>query len=610
MGDARTSEGNAGTRLLHVTTVPLTLRFLRGQLRELRGSRFEPHVASAPGDAGELEDFATREAVPAHAVPMTRTVSPVADVGSLWSLWSTVRRVSPTIVHAHTPKAGLLSMLAASSTATPIRVYHMRGLPLRTASGATKLVLRWSEKISCALAHRVFCVSHSLREIALEENLCPPGKLKVLGSGSGQGVDALDHFRPSRLSAQEKARVRAGIGIPAESPVVGFVGRLVGDKGVAVLAHAWQGLRQEFPDAHLVLVGPEEVRDPVAPEILNALRNDDRVHVLGFVEDPAPLYAIMDVVALPTEREGFPNVPLEAGAMEIPVVASRVTGCVDAVMDRRTGRLVAPGDADALRSALAEYVRDPALRAAHGSASRARILEDFEAGVVTKRIHERYDVLLRAVPRLRRRRRKAGLVCKRAVDLLGAIAGLLVLSPVLAMVALLVRTKLGSPILFRQDRPGKDGEIFTLLKFRTMSDARDAKGNLLPDDQRLGRFGQLLRRTSLDELPELWNVVRGEMSLVGPRPLLIQYLERYSAEQARRHELKPGITGWSAVNGRNAPSWETKLAMDVWYVDHWSLLLDVRILLRTVATLVRREGIEHGEHVTMPEFQGSPGGSL
>ncbi len=599
----------ADTRLLHITTVPLTLRFLRGQLRLLRGSSIEPHVLSSPGNSGELRRFGETESVPAHAVAMTRTMSPWTDLRSLFHLWRRVRRTSPTIVHAHTPKAGLLGMLAATCSATPIRIYHLRGLPMLTAQGPTRFLLRLAEKTSCLFAHRVLCVSHSLRDLALAEGLCSPAKLKVLGAGSGQGVDALEHFDPKRFSRKERAATRARLEIPPDAPVIGFVGRLVGDKGVGVLARAWTRLRLDFPDAHLILIGPEEERDAAPAETLAALRADDRAHVLGLIEDPAPFYAAMDVVALPTEREGFPNVPLEAGAMGLPVVASRVTGCVDAIQDGATGRLVSPGDDGALYDALSSYLADTTLRAKHGAAAREHVVDHFEEKVVSNHIHQTYRSLLRSIPRLRRRSRGPGLAMKRALDIFGAGAGLLLLSPVLGLLALLIRLKLGGPVLFRQKRPGQDGATFTILKFRTMTDERDRQGNLLPDEQRLPRFGQILRSTSLDELPELWNVLRGEMSLVGPRPLLIKYLERYSPEQARRHEMKPGITGWAQVNGRNSPSWDTKLALDVWYVEHWSFLLDIRVLFRTIGTMVRRDGIEHGDHVTMPEFEGTAGGN-
>lgn len=194
---------------------------------------------------------------------------------------------------------------------------------------------------------------------------------------------------------------------------------------------------------------------------------------------------------------------------------------------------------------------------------------------------------------------------KRVLDLAVAIPALLLLSPVMLVVALLVRSKLGSPILFCQTRPGLGSKPFALLKFRTMTDTRDAQGNLLPDAERLTRLGRLMRSYSLDELPEFFNVLKGEMSLVGPRPLLMQYLERYTPEQARRHEVKPGITGWAQVNGRNALTWELKFALDTWYVDHQSLWLDVRIIILTIWKILLREGINQPGQATAQEFMGS-----
>lgn len=194
---------------------------------------------------------------------------------------------------------------------------------------------------------------------------------------------------------------------------------------------------------------------------------------------------------------------------------------------------------------------------------------------------------------------------KRLVDILGSGLGLLLLSPVFLVVALLVRQKHGSPILFTQVRPGIGGKPFKMMKFRTMTDARDVNGELLPDDVRLTKFGSFLRSTSLDELPELINAFKGDMSLVGPRPLLMDYLPLYSERQARRHEVRPGITGWAQINGRNALSWEKKFELDVWYVDNRSLWLDTKILLKTVLKVVRRDGISHGDEATMPKFTGN-----
>jgi lipopolysaccharide/colanic/teichoic acid biosynthesis glycosyltransferase len=194
---------------------------------------------------------------------------------------------------------------------------------------------------------------------------------------------------------------------------------------------------------------------------------------------------------------------------------------------------------------------------------------------------------------------------KRLFDIFAALFGILITAPIMLIIAFLVLVLLGRPILFTQARPGLNGELFNILKFRSMSDKKDEEGNLLSDEERLGIFGRLLRSSSLDELPELFNVLRGDMSLVGPRPLLVEYLPLYTEEQARRHEVIPGLTGWAQVNGRNSISWEDRFKLDVWYVDHRSFSLDMKIIFMTIQKVFKREGVSEEGHVTMSKFTGS-----
>lgn len=194
---------------------------------------------------------------------------------------------------------------------------------------------------------------------------------------------------------------------------------------------------------------------------------------------------------------------------------------------------------------------------------------------------------------------------KRILDILGSSAALFILAPVIVVVSLLVGVQLGRPVFFVQARSGIDGKAFKMIKFRTMDEAVDAEGDPLPDNERLTPLGRFLRASSLDELPELWNVLKGDMSLVGPRPLLMEYLPLYSAEQARRHEVRPGVTGWAQINGRNGISWDDKFALDLWYVENRSLWLDMKILWKTIAKVARREGISAADEATMPKFTGN-----
>lgn len=363
------------TALVHVTTVPDSLLFLVGQVGFMGDRGYTVSVVTSPG--GKLDTFAAREGVAAYGVEMARKITPVRDLVTVLRLVRIFRSIHPEIVHAHTPKGGLLGMISARLAGVPVRVYHMRGLPLMTARGPKRTLLRATEKLSCRLAGQVICVSHSLREVALAEGLCTAEKIEVALAGSGNGVDSGGKFNPARLPAGARAAVRRELGIPQDALVIGFVGRLVRDKGVVELATAWRGIAARHPEAHLVLVGPFEEGDPVPDDVRRALTEDARVHLVGFADDTPSMYAAMDVVALPTYREGFPNVPLEAAAMGLPVVATRIPGCIDAVADGETGTLVPAADAGALEAALERYATDQALRRTHGAAGRARVETEF-----------------------------------------------------------------------------------------------------------------------------------------------------------------------------------------------------------------------------------------
>ena len=296
--------------------------------------------------------------------------------------------------------------------------------------------------------------------------------------------------------------------------------------------------------------------------------------------------------------------------MERPVVATAVTGCVDAVVDGETGTLVPPRDPAALARALRAYLGDPNLRRRHGRAGRRRVLRDFRPERLWLATSWEYESLLgirRKLParallapaRRRGPRPAVDLLLKRAIDAAGALLGLILLSPVIAALSLLILAVLGRPIFFRQRRPGLKGRIFTVNKFRSMRPGPEA------DEVRMGRLGRFLRSTSLDEIPQLWNVLAGDMSLVGPRPLLVQYLDRYTPEEARRHDVRPGMTGSVQVNGRNSLSWKEKFALDCWYVDNGSLRVDLLILMKTMARVLARSGINGPGNASVPIWQGS-----
>lgn len=379
-------------KLVHVTTVPQSLTFLRGQVGYMTTKGFEVAAVSSPGEP--LQNFGGRERVEVYGVPMSRAITPLRDLLALWRLWYLLRRLRPHIVHAHTPKGGLLGMIAAWLASVPVRVYHMRGLPLMTASGVKRGLLWLSERVACGLADQVICVSTSLREVAVAEGLCVSDRIQVLLGGSGNGVDALGQFNPDRVGIEARRQCRSVYRIPIDAVVVGFVGRLVRDKGIVELTRAWESLRDVHPEVHLLMVGPFEPQDPVPAHVKDRLLTDDRVHLTGHVEQTAPLYATMDLLVLPTYREGFPNVALEAAAMGLPVVATRIPGCVDAVMDGSTGTLVPPEDSNALFIAIDRYVSDTSLRQRHGQAGRERALREFGQEKLWNALYKEYVYLI------------------------------------------------------------------------------------------------------------------------------------------------------------------------------------------------------------------------
>jgi len=392
-------------KLLIMTTVPASLGFFRGQVGDLEGRGLEVQALSSPG--AELDAFAAREHVPVHGIPMARRIAPLRDLLSLARIWRCLRAVRPTILHAHTPKAGLLGMLAGRLAGIPVCIYHIHGLPLLTAGPWKGALLRLVERIACRLAHQVLCVSHSVRGVAIDLGLCAPDRIRVLLGGSVNGVDALGRFDPARVGDGVGRAKRAALGIPADALVLGFVGRIVRDKGLVELVLAWRALRVANPLLRLLVVGAFEDGDPVPPDVAEALRGDPRVHLIGETDDVVGCYAAMDVVALPTYREGLSTVLLEAAAMRLPCVASNVPGCSDVVIDGVTGRLVPPRDATALAAAIQGYIDRPTQRRVHGRTARERVLLKFGREEIWDAVAREYDALLAdspvravAVPRL------------------------------------------------------------------------------------------------------------------------------------------------------------------------------------------------------------------
>ncbi|MDP2270229.1 MAG: glycosyltransferase family 4 protein [Archangium sp.] len=374
-------------RVVHVLTVADSLIFVDTLVKVASVRGYEVTVVTSP-DA-RLEAFGKRLDVRTVAIEMPRRVSLLGDWVALNHLRALFERIRPDVVHAGTPKGGLLGMLAAHATRVPVRLFHMRGLASATTHGVLRGVLETTERLSCGAATHVICQSRSLREHVIAGGFVSRQKSDVILEGSN-GVDAEGRFVPQRYEAAGRA-LRARLGIESEELVFGFVGRLVRDKGIPELFRAFERLRASGTRARLLVAGPFEPRDPVPPEVRAGLESHPQVHLLGAVDEPAVVYAASDVVLLPSHREGFPNVPLEAAAMGKPVITTRVPGCIDAVEEGVTGLLVGVDAPEALAAAMGSYVTDPDLRRRHGLAGRERALRTFSRDRIAEAMVELYD---------------------------------------------------------------------------------------------------------------------------------------------------------------------------------------------------------------------------
>ena len=319
---------------------------------------------------------------------------PAEDMLSLYRLWRLLRRIRPKILHTHTAKAGFLGMIAASLAGVPIRIYTINGLAIRTQGSWSRLVLRTTEWMACALATEVLCVSRSVRRFVVRSRFCPSGKCRTLGDGGSHGVD-VKKFNPEVYGVASRVAVRKQHGIPEDALVVGYIGRIVPAKGINELALAWNMLREKFPELRLLVCGYCERDHPMNPMFLEKLRSDPRVHFTSDrVVHMPPMYAALDISVLPTHCEGLPNVVLEAGAMRIPTVATRVPGCVDAIRNGSTGLIVEPKDPEALAEAVQYLVENPRCRARMGIAAREFVTRRFSENRISGLVLQEYERLL------------------------------------------------------------------------------------------------------------------------------------------------------------------------------------------------------------------------
>jgi glycosyltransferase involved in cell wall biosynthesis len=382
---------NHRIRVLHAVTDPMSTILMRGQLAYLKANGFDPVILSGPGK--ELEKISQKEGYPAHSVAMKREIAPGYDLRALFEISRLLRRIQPMICNAGTPKAGLLVGLAAWLTRVPCRVYTLRGLRLETARGWKRMILTLTEKIACFTAHRVVCVSASLRERAIALGLVARQKTVLLGAGSSNGVDP-SRFEPTPEKSALAAGLREKLGIRPHQPVIGFAGRFTRDKGLPELVTAFQAIRSKRPETILLLIGDYEDGDPVPKNIRDAIELDAGVRRIGFTSQMELYYLVMNLFVLPTHREGFPNTVLEAQAAGLPVITTDATGAIDAVDSGITGVITPVGDAAKLAEAALSLLSDPIRMQSMGRLGRERILRKFRNEALWEALTSLYKVLL------------------------------------------------------------------------------------------------------------------------------------------------------------------------------------------------------------------------
>jgi lipopolysaccharide/colanic/teichoic acid biosynthesis glycosyltransferase len=461
-----------------------------------------------------------------------------------------------------------------------------------TGMVSSRIVLRIVDRLCrwvYARADRIVVVSPGFKRILCERGI-PDSKIELIYNSANDG------------DASETGGDLTAFALEGRFNIV-YAGNMGAAQGLDTVVRAAKIVEHTAPRVQFILVGDGIDADRLRRQAAAIATQSVRIMPRMPRSEIGNLLAAADVLLVHLRDDPLFHVTIPAKtqfylAMGKPILMGASGDAADLVEKAKAGIVVKPEDAQSLAAAAMEFARlSKEDLAAMGARGRAFYQEELSA---TKGVSATIAVLDSVAAKQRR-----GYIAKRGFDMVMAFAVLVLLSPVILLTAVVLMFDLGFPVLFRQVRPGLRGQPYVIYKFRTMRELRDVTGNLLADAERLTGVTRIVRRLSLDELPQLWNVLRGDMSLVGPRPLLMAYLDRYTREQARRHEVRPGITGWAQVNGRNAVSWDEKLDMDVWYVNKCCFALDLKILAMTVVQVLRRQGISAAGHETMPEFRGT-----
>ncbi len=561
---------NYSYKVLQVTAADVTVKkLLMPLIDRLTTEGYQVHIACSEGDY--VSDLRA-QGYTVHNIGIQRRINPISNLKSLWHLYRLMKRERFDIVHVHTPVAAALGRVAAWMARVPVIIYTAHGFYFHdNMSGWVRRFVIWVEKLLCLITHLVFTQSHEDAVNAVKEGICPKDRLICIGNG----VD-IGRFTTEPLQA------RASLGLSPKDKVVGFVGRLVGEKGILELIEAMDPVVRTIPEAKLLIVGDklDSDRDRKTKQVINNLLAKENLapHILftGFIDEVPKAMAALDLFVLPSHREGMPRTILEAMASAKPVIATNVRGCREEVVPDLTGLLVPVRDPAALAIAIISLLSDPRLARQMGDEGRRRACELFDERIALDNQVRAYAEIVsrrlasKASFKKMVHRKRIQLWAKRITDIILSSLSLTFLCLPFLVIAALIKIDSPGPVFFLQERTGKNGKVFRIWKFRTMIDGAVNHGlgfNIAKDDPRLTGVGNSLRNWGIDELPQLINVLKGEMSIVGPRPALCYQTERYNDFQRQRILFKPGITSLAVVSGRNLLSWKERIKLDVLYIN-------------------------------------------
>jgi lipopolysaccharide/colanic/teichoic acid biosynthesis glycosyltransferase/glycosyltransferase involved in cell wall biosynthesis len=611
-------------KVLQVTAIDVTVKkLLLPLIDRLTAEGYQVHVACSDGQyVPELRE----QGYNIHVISIPRRLDPVAILKSLWRLYRLMKKERFDVVHVHTMIASVVGRLAVWAAGVPVVIYTAHGFYFHeNMSWWTRRLTIWLEKILGLITDLIFTQSQEDAVSAVKESICRAEKVVCIGNG----VDT-SRFDVAPSSPDE---VRARYGLTPGDKVIGFVGRFVREKGILELLQAMQIVNRAIPESRLLLVGGtlQSDRDSQIKKIISRVREQNQfspsIVFTGFIEDITAPMSVMDVFVLPSHREGMPRSIIEAMASGKPVIATNIRGCREEVVHGSTGLIVPLNNPSALAEAIINVLINPDMGRRMGAAGRLRADKFFnERSVLDKQV-EIYTVtvkkgrLPRASLQTQLENKRIQLAIKRIMDVSLSLVSLILLLPLFMIIGLLIKIDSKGPVFFRQERAGRRGKPFLIWKFRTMIKDAPNHGlglNVSKDDPRLTRVGRVLRKWSFDELPQLINVLAGEMSIVGPRTGLLHQVERYNGDQRQRLLVRPGISSLPLILGRNLLSWKERIDLDIQYLSHWSLWLDLRIIFKTFwVVLVTRKGIygpaginDDFNPVSPPDIDRKPGQSV